>query len=307
MEARHTPVMVAQVLDGLQVGPGGMYVDCTVGEGGHALAVLEAGGPECRLLGIDLDVAALSVAAGRLEAHRGRVELAHGNFAEFERLVGEHGFVPADGALLDLGVSALQLETAERGFGFSREGPIDMRFDANQKVTAHELVNGRTERELADLIYEFGEEPKARRVARAIVQARPMETTTELAKVVSRAVGRPGRRGLHPATRTFQGIRIAVNRELDNLRTGLEQALKVLRPGGRLTAISYHSLEDRIVKRYFQREASSCICSPDTPRCVCGHEATIRVISRKVVRPSPDEVRANPRARSARMRVAQLL
>ena len=215
--------------------------------------------------------------------------------------------MPADGVMFDLGLSSLQLETPDRGFSFSQAGRLDMRFDMTQELTAYQVANQRTERQLADIIFEFGEEPKARRLARAIVQARPVETTLDLANVITRAAGRSGRSRTHPATRTFQALRIAVNQELENMRSGLEQAIQVIGSSGRLVVISYHSLEDRLVKRLLKREASSCICPPGTPECVCGHEARISEITRRVLRPSPEEVRTNPRSRSARMRVAERL
>jgi 16S rRNA (cytosine1402-N4)-methyltransferase len=199
----------------------------------------------------------------------------------------------------------MQLETAGRGFSFFRKGYLDMRFDVTQGRTAFQLVNSMDEKQLADIIYQLGEEPRARGIAREIVRERPIETTVDLAAVVSRAVGRSRKSAIHPATRTFQALRMAVNRELENLREGLEQALGVLGPGGRLVAISYHSLEDRQVKSILRREGSRCICPPGLPECVCGHRPTVRLVNRRVIRPSPDEVRSNPRSRSARMRVAE--
>ena len=307
MEAHHTPVMVSEALKALSVRPHGSYIDCTVGEGGHAVAVLGATEPGPRLLGIDLDDQALVTAGRRLEVYSERATLVRGDFADLERLADEHGFLPADGILFDLGLSSLQLENAERGFSFSRSGRLDMRFDTRQDLTAYHLVNERPESELADIIFQFGEEPRARRLARAMVGARPIETTTGLADVVARAAGRSRRGGIHPATRTFQALRIAVNQELDSLRVGLEQALATLGSGGRLVAVSYHSLEDRLVKTLLRREASDCVCPPGTPTCVCGHRATIRMIARRVMKPSSEEVHANPRSRSARMRVAERL
>ena len=307
LDVRHRPVMVGEVISALNVRPCGRYIDCTVGEGGHALAVLEAVDPGPRLLGIDLDADALTTARRRLAPYGERVTLARGDFAELERLSRQHGFLPADGILFDLGVSALHLETGERGFSFSRTGPLDMRFDVRQELTAHQVVNGYEERELANIIFRFGEEPKARRVARAIVQARPIETTGELAEIVWQAASGTRRSGIHPATRTFQAIRIAVNQELDRIRDGLEQAIGVIGPGGRLVVISYHSLEDRVAKTILRREESECICPPGTPECICGHHPILRKITRRVVRTSKEEVFANPRGRSARLRVAERL
>ena len=299
--------MVGEVLASLEVRPGGAYIDCTLGEGGHAAAIISAAVPGPRLLGIDPDSEALATARERLKDHGDNVTLTEGSFADLQQLAHRLDFLPADGILFDLGISSLQLEHADRGFSFSQEARLDMRFDRNQQLTAYEVVNRYTERQLADIISRFGEEPHARRLARAILEARPIRTTTELAGVIVRAAGRRGRRAVHPATRTFQALRIAVNRELDNLLAGLEQAVGVLGPRGRLVAISYHSLEDRLVKRTLQREASSCICPPRTPVCVCGHQATIRIVNRRVIKPSAEEVQSNPRSRSARMRVAERL
>jgi 16S rRNA (cytosine1402-N4)-methyltransferase len=306
-EVRHTPVLLPEALDSLDIRSGGAYIDCTVGEGGHALAVLDEPAKDTRLLGIDLDRDALETARWRLEGHGGRAVLAEGSFGDLRELATSNGFVPADGVLLDLGVSSLQLETAQRGFSFSRSGRLDMRFGASQQTTAHDLVNGETEQRLATLIYKYGEERKSRRVARAIVAARPIETTIELAEVVSSAVGRGRRTGVHPATRTFQAIRIAVNEELQNLECGLAQAVEVLGPKGRLVVISYHSLEDRIVKDFMRTQERACICPPDAPACVCGHVATVRLLTRRIVRPSDEEIETNRRSRSARMRVAERL
>ena len=306
MEARHTPVLVREVLDSLDIRPGGAYIDCTVGEGGHAVAVLGEPRAGSRLLGIDLDGEALARARPRLIPYGERALLVRGSFADLRMIATGQGFSPAEGVLFDLGVSSLQLESAHRGFSFSREGRLDMRFGASQGPTAHHMVNNETADRLADLIYRYGEERGSRRVARAIVAARPIETTVELASVVSAALGRR-RRGIHPATQTFQALRMAVNGELENLQAGLAQAVDVLASGGRLVVISYHSLEDRLVKNFMRTEERACICPPEIPECVCGHVASVRVITRRVVRPSSQEVEANPRSRSARMRVAERL
>jgi 16S rRNA (cytosine1402-N4)-methyltransferase len=303
---RHTSVMVEEVLEALRVQSGGRYIDCTVGEGGHAAALLTATGGSVRLLGIDLDGEALGTAGSRLEQYGDRITLVKGTFAELESQARTREFAPADGVLFDLGVSSLQLETAARGFSFGREGPLDMRFDTEQELSALDVVNRWPEAGLVSLLKEYGEEPRARGVAREIVRARPISTTVELAEVASRSARR-SRRGLNPATRTFQAVRIAVNGEIDNIRPGLEQAIRVLAPGGRAVVISYHSLEDRLVKQSFRREASDCICPPETPECVCGHVATIRLVNRKVVRPTAAEVDRNPRSRSARLRAAERL
>ncbi|MCI0440424.1 MAG: 16S rRNA (cytosine(1402)-N(4))-methyltransferase RsmH [Chloroflexi bacterium] len=305
MRQRHTPVMAAEIVAALRVRPDGSYIDCTVGAGGHSEAILRAADPVPRLLGIDLDAEALRLAGERLAAFGDRVALAQGNFSELGAIAERHGFRPADGVLFDLGLSSMQVDTAERGFSFRQEAPLDMRFDPNQRLSAYEVVNQYSEGALADIIFTLGEEPRARRVARAIVGSRPLETTTQLAEIVAQALGRPPRSRIHPATRTFQAIRMEVNGELENLRRGIEQAIGLLASGGRLATISYHSLEDRLVKNVLRREASGCICPPEKLECECGHVPMLKLVSRRVIKPSPEEVRANPRSRSAKMRVAE--
>jgi len=307
MDAHHIPVMVGEVLTALRVRADGAYIDCTTAEGGHALAILGPAEPGPRLLGIDLDADALATARHRLREYGGRAALARGSYVDLEEIAAGYGFVPADGVLFDLGLSSAQLENAERGFSFARSGKLDMRFDAGQGLTAHDIVNQRSEQDLADIIRRLGEEPAARRIARAIVRARPIESTTDLADIVRRTAGGRGRRAIHPATRTFQALRIAVNGELDNIKEGLAQAIRVLGSGGRLVSISYHSLEDREVKTFLRTESSSCICPPGTPVCICGHEPSIKLIQRRVIKPSQEEIRSNPRSRSARLRVAERL
>ena len=305
VEIHHTPAMVEEVMEALNLRPGGVYVDCTVGEGGHAEALLGRTHRSVRLLGIDLDDQALSTAKRRLQDYGTRAVLVKGSFAELSRLAQGHGFAPAAGVLFDFGLSSLQLETASRGFSFSREGPLDMRFDSGQELSATRPVNEWNEAELADTIRRYGQEPRARRIARAIVSARPIGSTSELARVVRSASG--PRRRLDPATKTFQALRIAVNDELGNIEAGLEQARGLLAPEGRLVALSYHSLEDGAVKRYLRRESSDCICPPETPVCICGHKATLRLISRRARKPTDREVVGNPRSRSVRLRVAERL
>jgi len=302
----HKPVMISETLEALEVRSGGQYIDCTVGEGGHADAILGTTNHNVRLLGIDLDSAALKIAKTRLKQYGDRVALIKGTYAEIESLTLIRGLAPVDGVLFDLGVSSLQLETAKRGFSFSREGPLDMRFNDEQEMSAVDVVNSWKEAELVSLLKEYGEEPRARRIAREIVSARPITTTVGLAKIAGRSA-RKNPRGINPATKTFQAVRMAVNGETDNIKLGLEQATRVLAPGGRLVVISYHSLEDRIVKQWFRRESSSCICSPETPECVCNHSARLRLIDRRVKRPTATEVGENPRSRSARLRVAERL
>ncbi len=302
----HRPVMFKEALEALAVKPGGVYVDCTVGEGGHALGILQASRPGGRLLGIDLDPRALEAARERLRAFESSFALVRGSYASLAEIAASAGLDKVDGVLFDLGLSSLQLEGERRGFSFLRDEPLDMRFDPSQALTAADIVNTYRLEELADIIHQYGEEPRARAIARAIVQRRPIKTARELAQVVALAAG-ARRGGIHPATRTFQALRIAVNGELENLERGLAQAIQILRPGGRLVTIAYHSLEDRLVKRTFAREASTCICPPGVPVCTCQHKPTLKVLSKRVITPSPEEVNANPRSRSARMRVAERL
>lgn len=305
--AVHTPVMLREVLAALNVQPGGRYVDGTAGAGGHAAAIMEAASPGGSLVGMDKDPEALARASKQLERFGADVHLVPGDYAHMGEVCRELNFVPVHGVLLDVGLSSLQLEDPQRGFSFQREGPLDMRFDPAQELTAEQIVNEYGERELIDILRRFGEEPRARRIAQRIIARRPLRTTTELAKVVEEAVGGRVRRQSHPATRTFQALRIAVNQELLSLADALPQAYGLLGDLGRLVVLSFHSLEDRIVKSFIQRESSDCICPPKQPACTCDHKAGLRKISRGAVRPSPEEIASNPRSRSARLRVAERL
>lgn len=280
-------------------------MDATVGGGGHARGLLESSSPDGRLLGVDADPMAISLARHSLAKYGERAILVNGNFADLKEIAARHGFCPVDGILMDLGLSSSQLEQAERGFSFQLEGPLDMRFNPKRGRTAADLVNTLPEDQLADILRRYGEEPRARRIARAIVAHRPICTTTELAEIVQRAVAR--RRRIHPATRAFLGLRIAVNQELEALTRVLPQAVELLAPGGRLAVISFHSLEDRIVKNFFRDQARGCICPPDLPVCVCHHQPVLEVLTKKPLRPSEAEVRRNPRSRSARLRLASRL
>lgn len=301
----HKPVLYQEVLTALKPASGKRFIDVTIGGGGHAWGLLEASSPDGQLLGMDADPAALQIARDRLVAFGSRVRLIRSNFVRLEEMATQNDFFPAHGILLDLGISSLQLSDAERGFSFQREGPLDMRIDPGQRRTAADLVNNLPVDELADILWRYGEERFARRIARAIAAARPLSTTTELASIVARVVGRRGR--IHPATRTFQALRIAVNDELGALEAVLPQAMRLLAPGGRLAVIAFHSLEDRLVKNFFRRESQDCICPPDLPLCSCGHKASLRIITRRPMRPSAAERAANPRSRSARLRVAEKL
>ena len=309
----HVPVMYDVVLAQLALKPGDHVIDGTLGGAGHALGMLQATAPDGRLLGLDRDSKAIARARERLAPFRQRVVLVQSSFRTLETVVCTQHFPSADGVLLDLGLSSYQLAAPERGFSFVKDGPLDMRFDPDQGQTAADLVNQLSEEELAEILYRYGEERKSRRIARAIVAAGPLETTLELADVIARAMGgsqrRSGRRKrrLHPATRSFQALRIAVNDELGALEAVLPQAVGALRSGGRIVVISFHSLEDRVVKRFFRREAKDCICLPEQPVCNCQHQPTLRVITRRPLRPDELEVAQNPRARSARLRVAERL
>jgi 16S rRNA (cytosine1402-N4)-methyltransferase len=300
----HVPVLIDEALSALRVQAGGRYVDCTLGAGGHSLAILEHSQPGGQLLGIDADPKAMEIARARLAGYSDSALLVNDNFSNLEAICYRHDFLPAHGILFDLGLASFQIDVGERGFSFQRDAPLDMRVSPDQETSAADIVNREGEKDLADLIWRLGEERSSRRIASAIVRERPVRTTAQLADIVERAVG--GRRGaIHPATRTFQALRIAVNSELENLEAALGQAIRVLGFEGRLVVISYHSLEDRIVKQFLRREASGCICPPEAPGCVCGHTPTVKLINRRVIVPAEVEVRANPRSRSARLRVAE--
>jgi len=269
------------------------------------MGILEKLSSAGRLLGIDADPRAIAISAEHLAEYRPRVTLVNANFTRLAEIASQCGFCPADGILLDLGLSSLQLANGERGFSFQLEGPLDMRFNPHQGQPASELVNGLSTTELADILHRYGEERQAQRIAQAIVAARPIHTTRQLAKVVAGAVGRRGR--IHPATRTFQALRIAVNDELSALSQALPQAVELLAPQGRLIVISYHSLEDRLVKRFYRQESQDCICPPELPVCRCDHRAILEIVTKKPITPSEPELKANPRCRSAKLRIAARL
>jgi len=299
---QHEPVLLAEVLDLLAPRPGGRYIDATLGLGGHAEAVLRASSPDGRVMGIDRDSSALQQATRRLSAMGDRLEPVWGDFGEMEHLARERGWSEVDGILMDLGVSSPQLDDPTRGFSFQQDGPLDMRMSQSGALTAAEIVNEWPEEEIARILREYGEERYARRIARAICQDRPFMGTASLAGLVARVAGR--RERIHPATRTFQALRIAVNDELGALERALPQAVELLAVGGRLVVISFHSLEDRIVKQFMRREASDCICPPRLPVCVCGHQATLRPLTKKPLVASAEETARNPRSRSAKLRAA---
>jgi 16S rRNA (cytosine1402-N4)-methyltransferase len=313
MNEGHLPVLVDEVLATLAPSSGSLHIDATLGGGGHTERILEAANPDGRVLGLDADPAAIGRAEARLRARFGdRLVLRQANFRELAEVAPDAGFDVVDGCLFDLGLSSYQLADRSRGFGFRAGGPLDMRFDASRGVPASELLASLDAAELTALFRRYGEEPKAPRIARAIVDARrtaPVSTAEDLAALVER-VAPPNprlRRRTHPATRVFQALRIAVNEELDALSAGLAAALDLLRPGGRLVVLSYHSLEDRIVKRFFQAERRGCVCPPELPVCVCGRNPRLRLVTRPSITPTDAEVAANPRARSARLRAAERL
>jgi 16S rRNA (cytosine1402-N4)-methyltransferase len=301
---QHVSVLLNETLDGLAIRPGGRYIDGTVGGGGHSEAIL-ASAPDVEVLGLDADPVALERAALRLLPFGSRVKLVNANFAQMSSVAHAHGFEQVDGVVLDLGLSSDQLGDPDRGFGFIAGGPLDMRFDQTRGQSAADLVNQLDQDELADLIYRYGEEPASRRIARAIVAARPIHTADRLAEVIERAIGQRGR--IHPATLTFQALRIAVNDELGSLMSVLPQATELLHGGGRLAVISFHSLEDRIVKEYFRSASQEHAPQPDDPPGVVYRSAALRVITRKPIVASEAEVLSNPRARSAKLRIAEKL
>ncbi|MGZ9160456.1 MAG: 16S rRNA (cytosine(1402)-N(4))-methyltransferase RsmH [Candidatus Limnocylindrales bacterium] len=313
MEAGHIPVLAEEVMSMLAPAPGSLQIDATLGGGGHTERILEATDPDGRLLGLDADGAAIARVDGRLRPRYGhRLVLRQADFRTLGTVAREAGFTEVDGALFDLGLSSYQLADTERGFGFRAGGPLDMRFDTSRGVPASTLLETLDANELTALFRRYGEEPRAGRIARAIVDTRrtaPVATAEVLAALIERVAPPNPRqpRRTHPATRVFQALRIAVNEELDALQAGLAAALDLLRPGGRLVVLSYHSLEDRIVKRFFAAERRGCVCPPEVPVCVCGRNPRLRLVTRRSVTPTVAEIEANPRARSARLRAAERL
>lgn len=309
MEFRHVPVLLGECLEGLSIKPDGIYVDGTLGGGGHASAVCERLSGEGTLIGIDRDRDAIDAAGKRLENYPCRKIFVNRNYSDIKEILKDNGIDSIDGALLDLGVSSFQLDNAERGFSYMNDAPLDMRMNRNDSLTAKDVVNGYSKADLTRIISAYGEERWASRIASFIEEARkekPIETTGELTEIIKAAIPASARRtGPHPAKRTFQAIRIEVNEELTRLEKALEDFCDVLSPGGRLCVISFHSLEDRIVKDVMARRADPCTCPPDIPVCVCGKVADIRKITRKPVVPSGKEQEDNPRARSAKLRICE--
>jgi 16S rRNA (cytosine1402-N4)-methyltransferase len=301
----HQPVLYQEIIHALRPKRGGRYIDGTLGAGGHASGLLSASQPDGQLLGLDVDPQAIELARRNLAPFGERVYIMRGSYTTMATQMAAIGWAAVDGVLLDLGASSMQFDSPQRGFSYQAEGPLDMRFDPSNPLTADEIVNQWPERELADLIYSFGEERAARRIARTIVQARPVKGTRELAAIIAKAS--PRHLSHPPATQTFQALRIAVNGELEAVETALPQAMQVLNRDGRLAVITFQSLEDRLVKEYFRRESKDCICPPGQPVCTCGHQAILKEITRRPIRPSEREIEQNSRAHSAKLRVAEKL
>lgn len=300
----HQPVLYHESLKYLQPRSKGKYIDGTLGAGGHAEGILTASSPEGILLGLDVDNQALNISRDKLSIFGNRCIVRQASYAEMIDQIISLDWDCVDGVFLDLGLSSMQLDTAERGFSFLKEAPLDLRFNPNEGVTAAELVNTLSEKEIAKIIWNYSEDPRSRQIASLIVKNRPIRTTTELAGLILTAyLGKRGK--THPATRTFQALRIAVNNELEVLKIGLENSMKALCTGGRIAIITFQSLEDRIVKQFFKRESIDCICPTMQPFCTCEHQATLKVITKKAVKPSQEEITNNPRSRSAKMRVAE--
>ena len=302
----HTPVLLDRIIEVLKPRSEGIYLDCTLGGGGHAEAILAAGAPNARLWGLDRDQDALNAASARLSKFAERFNCVKGNFAEADKLLKENNF---DGILLDLGISSYQIDTPLRGFSIDRNGPLDMRMDSASGETAAEMIIRLEQKELAGILKKYGEEPFAGKIAAAIKRresdGKPLDTTSQLAELVRGSV--PFKQERKSLSRVFQALRIAVNHELDSLSAALDKLVGILTHGGRLAVISYHSLEDRMVKRFFANLADPCICPPDFPQCACGRQAEVKLVTRKPIMADEDETANNPRSRSARLRVVEKL
>lgn len=306
----HQPVLLNEVIEALSPESGKWYLDGTLGAGGHSEAILNASAPAGKLIGMDLDPDAIEVAKKRLAKFGERVKIIQGSYALADQYIASFpdNITGFDGILIDLGISSMQVDTAEKGFSFQKEGPLDMRFDPNQTTSAYDLVNFSSEEKLSHIFWEYGEERAARRIAAAICNARikePIETTTKLAEIIANAVHIDRKSKNNPATKSFQALRIAVNNELETIQNALPILTTLLNPGGKLAIISFHSLEDRIVKNFFRIESMDCICPPEQVICTCGHKASLKLINRHAITAKDDEIRENPRARSAKLRVVE--
>lgn len=309
MDFYHLPVLASEVIQGLKLKSGGVYVDCTLGGGGHSELILKGSGPDGRLVALDQDPEALSAAQKRLASYMSRVTFVRSNFSRLAEVLNDLNIMTVDGVLFDLGTSSYQLDNPARGFSYQHDAPLDMRMDPEREITAATLVNNMTAENLSEVIRKYGEERWASRIAEFICEERkrrPIETTGALVEVIKKAVPAGARReGPHPAKRTFQALRIAVNDELEILKSAVKKAVQVLAPGGRVCVITFHSLEDRIIKDLFRELAAPCTCPRDFPVCVCGGKKELEIITTKPVLPSPEELTVNPRARSAKLRIGE--
>tara|TARA_A100001037_G_scaffold166320_1_gene149597 strand:- start:207 stop:1103 length:897 start_codon:yes stop_codon:yes gene_type:complete len=296
--------MVPEILKYLEVSSGGRYIDCTLGEGGHTKSLLEASNPGGEVLGIDADHEAIEVSKNRLEEYGERFIYENSNFKNIKKIAMKSKFVPCHGILFDLGVSSLQLDKESRGFSFRRKAPLDMRFSINQTLTAQDVLNTFSESEISDILYQYGEERQSRKIAKLIIENRPLSNADELSDLIKKNIRQTNYK-INPSTKTFQALRIYINEELNSLSQALEQSLEILGVGGRMAVISYHSLEDRIVKNFFKKESKYCICPPNIPECDCGHFPKLKIITKKPVSPSQSEIEANKRSRSAKLRVVE--
>tara|TARA_B100000073_G_scaffold345539_1_gene354821 strand:- start:19731 stop:20627 length:897 start_codon:yes stop_codon:yes gene_type:complete len=296
--------MVPEILKYLEVSSGGRYIDCTLGEGGHTKSLLEASNPGGEVLGIDADHEAIEVSKNRLEEYGERFIYDNSNFKNIKKIAMKSKFVPCHGILFDLGVSSLQLDKESRGFSFRRKAPLDMRFSINQTLTAQDVLNTFSESEISDILYQYGEERQSRKIAKLIIENRPLSNADELTDLIKKNIRQTNYK-INPSTKTFQALRIYINEELNSLSQALEQSLEILGVGGRMAVISYHSLEDRIVKNFFKKESKYCICPPNIPECDCGHFPKLKIITKKPVSPSQSEIEANKRSRSAKLRVVE--
>ena len=296
--------MVPEILKYLEVSSGGRYIDCTLGEGGHTKSLLEASNPGGEVLGIDADHEAIEVSKNRLEKYGERFIYDNSNFKNIKKIAMKSKFVPCHGILFDLGVSSLQLDKESRGFSFRRKAPLDMRFSINQTLTAQDVLNTFSESEISDILYHYGEERQSRKIAKLIIENRPLSNADELSDLIKKNIRQTNYK-INPSTKTFQALRIYINEELNSLSQALEQSLEILGVGGRMAVISYHSLEDRIVKNFFKKESKYCICPPNIPECDCGHFPKLKIITKKPVSPSQSEIDANKRSRSAKLRVVE--